>query len=545
MTRHRLNPIDDSLDPNDLFDSIKSKLAQRHNDADEDGITVDLFPITEEPTPDSPPPQPQSAAGTRLDIGSVLGERFVIESQVASGGMGTVYKALDQSRSEHTQADAYVAIKVLHEKTRARSDVLAKLRREFYCAQALSHRSVVKVYELDLHQTPFFTMELIDGQSLPRVMQKFHPLPLPRPYVWAIIREVGDGLAHAHERRVIHGDIKPQNIMVTNSGEVRILDFGTSGDATTAATPAYASCDLLEGREADARDDLFALACVSYELLAGEHPFQQRRATEARAMKLEPHRPPGLSSRQWKALTQGLAWERANRPRSVRDWLADLDLGRAPLGPIPLPENSKTALFSKGGVTSAAIALLAAIIVGGVTWAVLGRPKPAPVVAGTPADSEITARPVIDSTVSESPSDDAPTPAEAKPAANSDVKVRAAAAARPIDKTERIGVTAAAYSFRSGQKFAEIRVHRSTGSKGATSFEWWTEPDSALAGTDFAGQAPATVFFPAGVRTVSLFIKLLPNAARKRTAVFYVVLGNPSSGSALSNVAKASISLHP
>jgi len=545
MTRHRLNPIDDSLDPNDLFDSIKSKLAQRHNDADEDGITVDLFPITEEPTPDSPPPQPQSAAGTRLDIGSVLGERFVIESQVASGGMGTVYKALDQSRSEHTQADAYVAIKVLHEKTRARSDVLAKLRREFYCAQALSHRSVVKVYELDLHQTPFFTMELIDGQSLPRVMQKFHPLPLPRPYVWAIIREVGDGLAHAHERRVIHGDIKPQNIMVTNSGEVRILDFGTSGDATTAATPAYASCDLLEGREADARDDLFALACVSYELLAGEHPFQQRRATEARAMKLEPHRPPGLSSRQWKALTQGLAWERANRPRSVRDWLADLDLGRAPLGPIPLPENSKTTLFSKGGVTSAAIALLAAIIVGGVTWAVLGRPKPAPVVAGTPADSEITARPVIDSTVSESPSDDAPTPAEAKPAANSDVKVRAAAAARPIDKTERIGVTAAAYSFRSGQKFAEIRVHRSTGSKGATSFEWWTEPDSALAGTDFAGQAPATVFFPAGVRTVSLFIKLLPNAARKRTAVFYVVLGNPSSGSALSNVAKASISLHP
>ncbi len=223
-----------------------------------------------------------SAQSDRRLAGS---KRPVIESQVASGGMGTVYKALDQSRSEHTQADAYVAIKVLHEKTRTRSDVLAKLRREFYCAPALSHQSIVKVYELDLDQTPFFTMELIDGENLPQLMQKFHPLPLPRPYVWAIIREVGDGLAHAHERRVIHGDLKPQNIMVTNSGEVRILDFGTSGDSTTAATPAYASCELLEGREPDARDDLFALACLSYELLTGEHPFQKRRATEARAMK--------------------------------------------------------------------------------------------------------------------------------------------------------------------------------------------------------------------------------------------------------------------
>jgi tRNA A-37 threonylcarbamoyl transferase component Bud32 len=543
MTRHRFNPIDDAVDPNDLFDSIKSKLAQRQNGTAEDGITVDLFPITEGATPDSPPPQPQSTAGTRLDIGSVLGGRFVIESQVASGGMGTVYKALDRSRSEHTQADAYVAIKVLHEKTRTRSDVLAKLRREFFCAQALAHRSVVKVYDLDLHQTPFFTMELIDGESLPKIMQKFHPLPLPRPYVWAIIREVGDGLAHAHERRVTHGDIKPQNIMVTNSGEVRILDFGTSGDSTTAATPAYASCDLLEGREPDARDDLFAFACLSYELLAGEHPFQQRRATEARKMKLEPRRPPGLSGRQWKALTQGLAWERTDRPRSVREWLADLDLGHAPLGPIPLPENSKAGLFSKG-VASAVIALLAAIIVGGVTWAVLSRPKPAPV-AEAPADTQVAAAPAIDGPVTDSQIEAAPPPAVAKTAANSDVKARAAPAARPIDKTERIGMTAAAYSFRSGEKFAEIRVQRSTGSKGATSFEWWTEPDSALAGTDFAGQAPATVFFPAGRRTVSLFIKLLPNAARKRTAVFYVVLGNTSSGSALSKVAKASISLHP
>jgi serine/threonine protein kinase len=548
MTRQRRNPAEDSLEWNDLFHSIKSKLAQRQSGTAEEGITVDLFPVTAEPAPDSPPPaQQEPAAGTHLGVGAVLGGRFVIESQLASGGMGTVYQALDQSRSEHTRTDSYVAIKVLHEKTRTRSDVLAKLRREFYCAQALSHRSVVKVYELDLHETPFFTMELVDGESLPQVMRRFHPAALPRPYVWAVIREVGDGLAHAHERRVIHGDIKPQNIMVTNSGEVRILDFGTAGDSKTAATPAYASCEILEGREPDVRDDLFALACLAYELLAGEHPFQQRRATEARKSKLAPRRPPGLSSRQWKALTQGLGWERTDRPRSVRDWLVDLDLGHAPLGSIPLPENPKTALLSKNGVASALIALAAAIIVGGATWAVLSRPKPVPLVAdpvdAAASDTEAGAPPVMDS-AADSEIDDAPPPEQVKPPAKSDVKARAPAS-RPIDKTEKIGMTTATYAFRSGEKFAEIRVHRSTGSKGATSFQWWTEPATALAGTDFAPQAPATVFFPSGVRTVSLFIKLLPNASRKRTAQFYVVLGNASTGSALSSTSKASISLHP
>ena len=546
MTQQQRNPIEDpeSLDPDDLFHSIRSKLAQREKGGAVDGITVDLFPVAEAPIPEpGTSAQPESARAD-LGLGEVLCGRYVIESQLASGGMGTVYKALDQSRSEHTQAEAYVAIKVLHEKTRTRSDVLARLRREFYCAQALSHRSVVKVYELDLHQFPFFTMELIDGESLPTVMQRFHPLPLPRSYACAVIREVGEGLAHAHDRRVIHGDIKPQNVMVTNSGEVRILDFGTSGE-TTALTPAYASCELLEGREADPRDDIFALACVSYELLAGGHPFKRRRSTEARTLKITPARPPGLSGRQWRALMRGLAWDRADRPASLREWLAELDLGHTPLGPIPRPETSKGSLLIRSGGASALIAVLALIIVAAVAWAVLSRPKAVPAMAESAAGDTALEPPVIsDSAPAETDLDDAP-PADAAAAAPvPDAKARNAAA-RPVDKTERIGMAATSYSFRGGEKFAEIRVHRSTGSKATTSFEWWTEPGSALAGTDFAPQAPATVFFPAGVRTVSLFIKLLPNTTRKRTAVFYVLLGNTSSGSALSSASKATISLHP
>jgi hypothetical protein len=118
-------------------------------------------------------------------------------------------------------------------------------------------------------------------------------------------------------------------------------------------------------------------------------------------------------------------------------------------------------------------------------------------------------------------------------------------AARRADRTAKIGIAAASYFIGPRQKFAEIRINRSSASKDKTSFEWWTEPGSALAGADFAPQAPTTAFFPSNMQTVSLFIKLLPNASRKRTEVFYVVLGNPSSGSALGAVSKAALSLHP
>jgi serine/threonine protein kinase len=548
MTRQRRNPIDDLREPSDLFRSIKSKIAQRGDAVADDGITVDLIPGVGETVQDTyaPPQAPASAAG--LNIGEVIRGRYVIESQLASGGTGTVYEALDRARAELAETNAHVAIKVLHERS-ASAQVLSKLRREFFCVQALSHQNIAKVFELELDgEFPFFTMELIDGETLLALMQKFHPLPLPRAYALAVISEVGAGLVHAHGRRVIHGDLKPQNVMV-NAGELRILDFGRSGESASSVTPAYASCELLEGRAPDPRDDLFALACLSYELLAGEHPFQHRRSTEARTLKMTPHRPPGLSGRKWRALKKGLAWDRADRPKSVREWLAEFGAGSDPLGPVPLVRDSQSLPIAKGHRKSVLIALLATIFVCGITWAVLSRPKvPGVAIEAIDPDAEVAASTALnveralagmDTDESEPP----PAPAPSK----ADVRNRTAApgAARPIDRTEKISVASASYPIGAGQKFAEIRVHRSAGSKGDTSFEWWTESGSALAGNDFAPQAPTTTFFPPGAHTVSLFIKVVPDAARKRPAVFYVVLGNPSSGTLLGAVSKAAVSLHP
>lgn len=546
MTRQRPSPSRDSREPDDLFRSIKSRIEQRELGVPDDGITVDLYPVAEPAPQHAPAVAADPGLDTQLNIGEVLRGRYLIESQIASGAMGTIYRALDQSRSEHTQADAHVALKVLHENLRTRPDMLAKLRREFFCAQALSHRNVVKVYELDLHRLPFFTMELIEGENLPSLMHRFHPLPLPRNYVFAAIREIAEGIAHAHDRQVMHGDIQPQNVMVTDLGELRVFDFGSAGESSAALSSGYASCELLEGNEPEPRDDLFALACLAYELLAGEHPFQLRRATEARTLKIAPRRPPALSGRQWTALSQALSWQRADRPVSVRAWLAELNLGHAPLGPIPQPPNSKASIFAKSAFAPALMALLAALIVGSVTWAALSRPKPN--VVATDAAAAETADAAPSAAIPEPEADDSAPDDDAAPAAaQPDLKGRSVRStlARPIDKTERIGVVFASYAYGAHDKFAEIRVHRSRGSKGTTSFEWWTEPASAIAGTDFVPQAPTTVFFPPRMHEVSLFIKLLPNAGRKRTARFNVVLGNASSGSRLGAVSKSSIALHP
>jgi serine/threonine protein kinase len=556
MTGQRRNPMDDSeelsddsQEPVDLFRSIRTKLAQRANGGLADDVAFAVLPVDggvlKDPAEILEPPE----SVARLRVGDVLRGRYVIEGQLGSGGMASVYKALDRSRSGHGEANAQVAIKVLNEQTRGRPDVLSKLRREFYCAQTLAHPSVIKVYELESEQDlPFFTMELVDGEILPKVTQKFYPQPLPRNYAWAVIREVAAGLAHAHARRILHGDVKPQNVMVTHGGEVRIIDFGRSGDSASALTPAYASCELLEGRELDPRDDLFALACLSYELLAGEHPFQQRRSTDARMSKMTPPRPAGLSRRQWQALKSGLAWDRDNRPRSVREWLAALDIGNDPLGRVPLRPDAPALPFLKSKLSYTLIAVTALALICGITWAVLSRPTlPAAVIEAADVSNTTVSAPLnVDSAVANALAEESEAPAAAAPSKADRNRVPGAlSAARPIDKTERISVESAAYSIRSGGKFAEVRVHRSSGSKESTSFEWWTEPGSALADTDYVPQTPTTTFFPAGKHAVSVFIKLLPNAARKHPEVFYVMLGNPSTGTELGAVSKTVMTLHP
>lgn len=280
-------------------------------------------------------------SGPAKGVGDTLNGRFVLEECLGVGGMGTVYKALDLRKLEASDRKPYIAIKVLNMQFSGHPKSLIALQREARKAQQLAHRNIVTVYDFDRDgPTVFLTMEYLQGKSLNLVLRAPDFNGLPYIKAMPIIVGMGSALSYAHERGFVHCDFKPANVFLTDRGEVKVIDFGIARgfqqptdetDQTVfdpgslgGMTPAYASPEMFEHREPDPRDDIYALACVSYELLTGKHPFNRVSATEARAKNLKPEPPKALSRGQWKALRQALSLDRATRTPTVMRFLAGL-----------------------------------------------------------------------------------------------------------------------------------------------------------------------------------------------------------------------------
>jgi serine/threonine protein kinase len=296
--------------------------------------------------PETPVPRDTtlSPAPRALAVGDVLRGRYRVQGVLGRGGMGTVFAAADQYRVDRSGGDQRIALKVLHTEIIKRPRLFAELRREFQHLQSLSHPNIVRVHEFDRDgDLAFFTMEYLSGALLSRVLSVGDSGPPYRPYALAIVRDVGAAIAHAHARGVVHGDLNPANIFITDAGEVRVLDFGASHQLhhgpwisefddhrpIAVATPTFASCQVLEGEVADARDDVYALACVAYALFSGKHPFNDETALQARTARATPDRPKGLDRGQWNALREGLRFDRERRPSDIQSWLDRLDLKSA------------------------------------------------------------------------------------------------------------------------------------------------------------------------------------------------------------------------
>ncbi|HEY0800214.1 MAG TPA: serine/threonine-protein kinase, partial [Steroidobacteraceae bacterium] len=515
---------------------------------------------------DHPPPTP-------IEIGRVLRDRYVIEKRLGSGGKGTVYKALDRYRSSLPVSQQYVAIKILHATASDRDEMVETLRRELYCAQMLSHRNVVNVFELDRDcDIDFFTMEFLEGELLSSLIARFGPLPLSRSSAWEIIRQIGSGLEHAHSRNVAHADLKPQNIMIMQSGEVRILDFGASrvsmkqaaderrGKTLPSLTPAYACCELLEGRSADPRDDLYALACISYELLTGTHPFQRRRATEARDFGIVPTRPQGLNRKQWQTLVKGFSWHRAGRSIPVGDWLKRLLPEPESVGPLTGTDLNPPQASSQPASSFTFTSLLTLLGASVAAWILFARLGPG-VNAGVGTPSSVAAS--IQSTDSVPASADSTADGQSRAATN-ELNTRDAPLATlqslaagsqsspstgavsghtrfQSETIHPITVSASDREVRPGEQFAEIRVHRSSGVHSDTPFVWWTEAASAKPGVDYVPQAKVTQSFPKTKGSTSFFVKLLPKASRTRPEVFYIAIAEAGGGTSLGQVSHTAV----
>jgi serine/threonine protein kinase len=503
-----------------------------------------MFDVTNDSTVDLNKAKSAQAAPefiSSITEGHVLRDRYVLLERLGTAGKGAVFKALDRFRATLPDAEQYVALKILHAGGDCSEEEIAKLRLEFHCGQVLSHRNIVNTYELDCDgDVIFFTMELLEGEPLSNVLERLRPAPMRAAHAWQLIRQLGAAVAYAHERGIVHGDLKPRNIFITREGELRILDFGAAhrfnpssarpehpDHAPTYGTPAYASCEQLEGRTADPRDDLYALSCICYELLAGSHPFGSRPATVARDYHVDLVRPDGLTGRQWRALQKGLSWHRAARSISVQLWMRRLMKDAAPERQLtPLQDLARAERVASRTPWRVAALFLGVSLVTAAVLAELrtGVPKTIdapPSAASTAAGPDLVSAPPTQeppsNSVATQPSD------SATPASDSATKdiVPGAPPAKVVARNAPLSVVPS--QVRPDDHFAEIRLRRSLLQKN-NSFTWWTEPATAKPGVDYVPEAVPIQTFPDGYRTTRLYVRLLPQSLRSQRSYFYIAI---------------------
>jgi serine/threonine protein kinase/dienelactone hydrolase len=218
-------------------------------------------------------------------IGSTISHYKILE-KLGEGGMVVVYKA------EDTKLHRLVALKFLPRHLTADKEAMGRFEREAQSAAILNHPHIVTIYEINEYERQvFIAMEYLRGRTLSDLIHRSHlpdddslkPSPLSLGDIISIITQIAEGLAEAHKKDIIHRDIKPQNILVDENGQARIMDFGLAKlkgissltrEASTLGTTRYMSPEQVSGKEVDQRSDVWSLGVVLYEMLTGQPPFK-------------------------------------------------------------------------------------------------------------------------------------------------------------------------------------------------------------------------------------------------------------------------------
>ena len=267
-----------------------------------------------------------------LTTGFTFAGRYQAIEELGGGGMGKVYKVLDKEIQEE------VALKLLNPEIASDEKTIERFRNELKYARRITHRNVCRMHDINReNDTYFITMEYVPGEDLKTIIKRTGQLPEDEAV--PIVAQVCEGLMEAHRLGVVHRDLKPQNIMIDGDGNVRIMDFGIARSlAAKGVTEAgmiigtldYMSPEQVEGMEADARSDIYALGATLYEMMTGRVPFEGSTALII-AMKHKAEIPlspkeinPQLSEELTAIILKCLEKDREKRYQTAEELLAEL-----------------------------------------------------------------------------------------------------------------------------------------------------------------------------------------------------------------------------
>jgi serine/threonine protein kinase/predicted esterase len=211
-----------------------------------------------------------------LTTGSSFAGRYQIIEELGKGGMGRVYKALD------TKINEKIALKLIRPEIAKDKKTIERFRNELRLARKIRHKNVCQMFDLGEERgTQFITMEYVPGEDLRSSIRRFGQLPIGKSI--SIANQICEGLAEAHRLDVVHRDLKSNNIMIDDDGNVRIMDFGIArslrakgitGTGVMIGTPEYMSPEQVEGKNVDQRSDIYSLGIILFEMVTGKVPFE-------------------------------------------------------------------------------------------------------------------------------------------------------------------------------------------------------------------------------------------------------------------------------
>jgi len=291
-------------------------------------------------------------ADDRVQVGSVLRDRYMLQERVSGGSMGVVYKAIDRGLAEAGDQSPTVAIKILSSQLSQNGLALRALQQEAAKGRCLVHPNIVRFIDLDRDDDLFFiVMEWLEGRTLADILDSPDSKSINIERAFRIVQQVGKALDYAHRCGIVHADVKPGNIMIMPNGDAKLFDFGVARvrqkqldkdpdfdpGVLGLLTPAYSSMQVLTGDKPAPSDDVFSLACLLYRLIAGYRVFGPRNAAEAAEEGMKPQRLEKLSDANWRVLNKALAYSRVARFESMTDFLDALDVEAAESMTVDIP----------------------------------------------------------------------------------------------------------------------------------------------------------------------------------------------------------------